>query len=295
MRRTLPLVALALALLLPAAAGGADDPETTITAGPPAVANTGSATFTFTSNDTRAHFACSLDSGPFSTCTSPYSLTVAEGQHHFEVVAIVEGTSDPTPPTWTWTVDTIPPAPVKARVSVGYGRFALSWGSLETLGASRVTIYRSMSEKQAASQEIYRGSGRTYVDRKFHNGAYHRYRAVTVDAAGNVGPAVEFVVGPDAMLISPKQGAKLRAPLRVRWRAAPKATFYNAQLYRSGTKVLSAWPRTAQMTVQDTWRYKGHRYRLKAGQYTVYVWPGFGPLQLGRYGQLLGQSSFRVA
>jgi hypothetical protein len=292
-RGGLLLAGLVLALSLPAAAA-ADTPETTITAGPGALSNTGSATFSFASDKPKARFACALDSGPFATCTSPFALTVGDGRHDFQVAAIVDGSSDPTPAIWTWTVDTTAPAPVKARVSVRYGRFSLAWGSLDALGASTVTIYRSTSEKQAASQQIYRGSGRGYVDRKFHNGAYHRYRAVATDAAGNVGPAAEFVVGPDALLISPKQGARLRGPLHLRWRQAPKATFYNAQLFRAGKKVLSAWPRTARMTVRGSWRYNGHRYRLKAGSYTLYVWPGFGPLALGRFGQLLGQSSFRV-
>ena len=35
-------------------------------------------------------------------------------------------------------------------------------------------------------------------------------------------------------------------------------------------------------------------YRLTPGGNTWYVWPGFGRLALGRYGETLGQSSFSV-
>ena len=293
-KRLLPVAVLA-ALSLPAAAGGAGPlPETTIVAGPSSNVNTTSATFTFTSSDARARFACALDSGSFSNCVSPYSLSAGEGPHHFYVVAVDGNTTDPTPAVRAWTVDTHAPAALKAHMSVRYGRLTLSWGRLQAIGASSIALYRTTNEKQAATREIYRGSATDYVDAKFRNGSYHRYRAIATDAAGNVSPPFDLVVKPDALLISPTAGKLLRAPLHLRWRPAPAATYYNAQLFRGDKKVLSAWPRTASLTVGKGWTYQGHRHRLTAGHYTWYVWPGFGRLALGHYGQLLGQSSFSV-
>jgi hypothetical protein len=293
MRTSVLLAALAAALLLPVAGDAAPAPETTITAGPAPVMNTATASFTFTSSDPKARFACSLDAGAFASCTTPYTVTVADGAHHLVVTAVVRDAADPTPAEWSWTVDTTPPAPVRPRVSVSYGRLTLGWGNLAALGADTVALFRSTSRKQPASVQIYRG-GAVYVDKRFQNRDYHRYRAITVDAAGNASQPVDFVVAPDALLISPKDGATLRAPLHLRWRAAPKATFYNAQLFRAGRKILSAWPRTTSMTVPRSWTYNGHRYRLRPGRYTWFVWPGFGRLVLGRYGQLLGRDSFSV-
>jgi hypothetical protein len=294
MSKWLLLAGLAGALLLPAAGGAAPNPETTITAGPSALVNTTSATFSFTSSDPKARFACSLDTEAFAKCASPATRTVGEGQHHFYVVAVDGNTTDPTPAVWTWTVDTTAPARVKAHLSVGYGRFTLRWGSVETLGADTITLYRSTRKKQPPTREIYRGHGGAYVDTSFRNGGYHRYRVIPIDAAGNVGRAVDYVVGPDALLITPKEGARTAIPLHVRWRAVPEATFYNAQLYRNGRKILSTWPRMARMTVHRSWTYKGRQHRLEPGRYTLFVWPGFGPLALGRYGRLLAQSSFSV-
>lgn len=294
MTKRLVPVAILAALALPAAAGGAGSPETTITSGPPSFANTTSAMFAFTSSDSGARFACALDSGAFSNCASPFSVSAAEGSHHFYVVAVDGEATDPTPAVWSWTVDTRAPAPVKAHAAVRYGRLMLSWGRLESIGASSIALYRSTSEKQAASQEIYRGSETSYVDARFRNGSFHRYRVLAIDAAGNVSAPVELVVKPDALLTTPEAGKVLEAPVHLRWQPAPAATYYNAQLFRGGKKVLSAWPRTPRMTLQRRWGYRGHRYRLDAGRYTWYVWPGFGRLALGRYGQLLGQSSFVV-
>jgi len=293
-RTTLLLAALTGALLLPAAGVAAPQPETTITAGPAEMVNTATATFTFTSSDPKARFACALDMGAFSNCTSPYTLTVPDGTHHFYVVSVVRDATDPTPAVWTWTVDTTPPAPARPRATVRYGRLTISWGKLTTLGANLIVLYRSTSEKQPASREIYRGAATAYVDKHFHNGAFHRYRAMTVDAAGNASAPADFDVAPDALLISPKDNAQLRAPLHLRWRGVPTATYYNAQLFRAGKKILSVWPRTPRMTVQRQWKFKGRPYRLKPGRYTWFVWPGFGPLSAGRYGQLLGHSTFSV-
>jgi hypothetical protein len=296
MRRSVFVAGLLSALLLPAAAGGKTPvpPETTIASGPAAVTNVPAASFAFTSNDARARFACALDTGALFDCTSPYTTTVADGVHHFYVVAIAGGQTDPTPAAWTWTVDTTPPGAVRPHVTTRYGRLTISWGKLSTLGATTVALYRSTSAKTPASQEIYRGDASTYVDKHFRNGDFHHYRAITVDGAGNVSSAVDFDLGADALLVSPKEHAQLRAPLHLRWRGVPTATYYNAQLFRAGKKILSVWPRAPRMTVQRQWRFKGRPYRLKPGRYTWFVWPGFGPLSAGHYGQLLGHSTFSV-
>jgi hypothetical protein len=83
-------------------------PETTITG---TVINVSSATFTFVSNEAGSTFQCQLDGGGFTTCTSPKSYTgLSNGSHTFQVRAIdPAGNVDPTPASFTWTVDTTPP------------------------------------------------------------------------------------------------------------------------------------------------------------------------------------------
>ena len=81
----------------------------------------------------------------------------------------------------------------------------------------------------------------------------------------------------------------------LRWRAVPKAKFYNAQVYRNGRKILSLWPQRPRLKLTRSWQHGGRTFRLKPGVYTWYVWPGFGTLASPRFGKLLGQSSFRVS
>jgi Ca2+-binding RTX toxin-like protein len=78
----------------------ATPPETTITSGPPAVlTNSFTAKFGFTSNEAESTFQCSLDNGPYGSCTSPKTYTgLSVGNHTFRVKATDKaGNVDPTP------------------------------------------------------------------------------------------------------------------------------------------------------------------------------------------------------
>ena len=270
-------------------------PETTITSGPESTVATGSATFAFTSSKGGSRFACALDAGAFSDCVSPHTLLVPDGLHRFYVTAINSANVDPTPAVWAWTADTTPPSAVRGRLTVlRYRRLVLSWGTLSNAGADGVVVRRSTKREEAPSIEVYRGSSSSYADSKFDNGLYHRYRIIASDRAGNLSPAVDIVIGPAALLIAPRDGARVNAPPSLRWREAPRAAYYNVQLFRRGNKLLSAWPRSPRTKVSASWTYLGHRYRLTRGHYTWFVWPGFGPLARGKYGSLLGQGSFDV-
>ena len=102
------------------------------------------------------------------------------------------------------------------------------------------------------------------------------------------------MIPPSALLRSPRNGQVVRSAPVLRWTPVRKATFYNVQLYYRGAKVLSAWPQRARQALKRQWSYSGRAYGLGKGVYSWYVWPGFGPRAKGRYGQLLGQGSFRV-
>ncbi|WP_284668648.1 Ig-like domain-containing protein [Myxococcus sp. SDU36] len=86
-------------------------PDTTIVSGPPAVTNSTSATFDFSSNENPVTYQCSLDGGPFVACTDPRTFTgLSQGNHTLAVRAVdAAGNVDPTPATYAWTVDTTAP------------------------------------------------------------------------------------------------------------------------------------------------------------------------------------------
>jgi len=85
--------------------------DTIIDSSPPALTNSTSAEFTFSSTVGGSTFECSLDSAAFAACTSPKIYTaLAAGSHTFEVRAIDSlGNTDATPASFTWTIDTAAP------------------------------------------------------------------------------------------------------------------------------------------------------------------------------------------
>ncbi|AKI99982.1 Ig-like protein group 3 [Archangium gephyra] len=85
-------------------------PETTLVSNPPNPSNSPDATFDF-SSEAGATFECSLDGAPFTPCTGPVSFTgLGDGSHTFQVRAVdAAGNVDPTPASYTWTVDAAVP------------------------------------------------------------------------------------------------------------------------------------------------------------------------------------------
>jgi large repetitive protein len=284
------------------------------------------ATFTFSSTDAGATFRCSLDGGAFVLCQSPMTYQgLGPGRHIFSVNAAdgagnVGGTA-----SYSWTVETppppgppSPPAPVsppaapdvtppaevtRVRVSVASATVTLSWVVPADTDFDRVSISRIAPGKNVRSLTIYQGGGRSITDRGLVNGVRYRYRFRTRDKTGNVSAGVEVAATPGALL-APADGARLAAPPLLRWQPTPRATYYNVQLWRVETsgqahatrlvKILSAWPSTTRLKLKSRWTFAGKSYRLRAGRYVWYVFPGFGKRAAARYGAFLGGSSFTV-
>jgi hypothetical protein len=280
-------------------------PDTTVASGPPVEATTGSASFMFTSSEAGSTFVCSLDASGFAPCTSPKTYDgLGDGNHAFRVQAVdPAGNADPTPASYTWrisavgpgTADYTPPGNVtRLRRAVAYGVLRLAWARPSDADFDHVGVFVSTSAKSPARAAVYRGAASAYIERHFRNGFYYRFTIVSYDHAGNASHGASTVVPASALLRSPGDGTVVRKPPRLVWDAIPKATFYNAQLYYGTQKVLSTWPRRPRVQLGRRWSYAGHRFALNKGVYHWYVWPAFGPRSRSRYGQLLGQATFRV-
>jgi hypothetical protein len=280
-------------------------PDTTITLGPPTPSGSASANFAFSSSEAGSSFACSLDAAGITPCSSPTTYSgLGDGAHIFRVEAVdAAGNADATPATYSWqiagvgpaTIDRTPPGNVKRlKRNVGYRSLKLSWSRPSDSDFDHVEVFVSTSAKSLPRTPVYRGKASRYTNKRFRNGLYYRYAVVSYDRAGNASRGTAAVVPPSILLRSPRDGRRVHAPPRLVWARVSKATFYNVQLYYDARKVLSIWPNSAKLKLPRSWRYEGRRYRLRKGSYRWYVWPGFGPRSKARYGQLLGQSGFRV-
>lgn len=84
--------------------------ETAITSTPLNPVASATATFQFSASDISASFECSMDGTPFGACVSGAQYTsLGDGAHTFRVRTTGGGVVDPTPASYTWTVDTTGP------------------------------------------------------------------------------------------------------------------------------------------------------------------------------------------
>jgi hypothetical protein len=192
-----------------------------------------------------------------------------------------------------------PPADVQNLKAVpGSGTVKLTWATVP--GAKQYVVYRSetAARKTAAEghgQVVYTGTKTTFTDRGLVNGTEYRYVIVAEDAAGNQSAGVAIVVAPRRDLLrSPKNGARLKKAPKLVWAPDAEAGYYNVQLLRNGVKILSVWPKGPSYKIKKGWAFGGHKFKLSAGVYQWFVWPGYGPRSQVAYGQLLGSRSFRI-
>lgn len=163
-------------------------PDTTITAGPASVTHSGSATFTFSGTDGSgsgiASYQAQIDSGGYATVTSPLVLgSLSAGAHTIEIRAVdAAGNVDPTPASYTWTIDTTAPDTL------------ITFGPTTTTNSTSATFNFSGSDSSGsgvASYEVQLDGGgfAAATSPKSYTGladGSHTFQVRAIDAAGNV-------------------------------------------------------------------------------------------------------------
>ena len=204
--------------------------------------------------------------------------------------------------------DTRPPALTRVRAEITGRGVVLRWRA--SPDSVSFGIVRSPGLRGRKPTPVYTGAARSFTDRRLQKGVRYRYTVTAYDEAGN-GAARGLAVRSDVTtkagvqrptarpaatpsLLRPAANARVNAPPLLRWSAVPKATYYNVQLFRNGQKILTTWPTTTSLHLEQSWRYDGRRQRLTPGRYRWYVWPGFGKRSANRYGKLVGSRFFVV-
>jgi fibronectin type 3 domain-containing protein len=161
-------------------------PDTVIDSGPATSTSSTSASFSFHSTSSGATLSCKLDLAAYAACTSPTAYTgLAAGSHTFSVFSTANGVSDPSPATYTWTVDTsAPTAPTNLRASTpSTTSIALTWtAGTDNVGVTGNDVYRD------GSKLISLGAVTSYTDATVTAGSTHTYAVLAKDAAGNSSP-----------------------------------------------------------------------------------------------------------
>ncbi|MFN8224164.1 MAG: HYR domain-containing protein [Gaiellales bacterium] len=211
-------------------------------------------------------------------------------QRTVKVTVLEFGKTAPPPP------DLDPPADVTAlRAVAGNHVVTLSWASPTAPDLAAIEVRIASADGGGSSRVVARTLRSSVTLTGLRNGVEHRFVVVSIDKAGNESRGVVIVAVPEAKrLVFPKAGTKVRTPPLLRWVPTPNASYYNVQLFRGKTKVLSAWPTRTRLQLARTWTYDGARQKLAPGTYVWYVWPGFGARNLATYGELIGKSTFVV-
>lgn len=193
--------------------------------------------------------------------------------------------------------DRIPPGDVRNLAATPADRsVTLTWSDPPDSDFNHVDVFRaSVRPGGSNEQRIFSGRTRKLVDRGLINDTTYQYVVVAVDGSGNrAGGAIVTAAPKAVLLLAPKDGARLSRPPVLAWAEVPDAAYYNVQLWRNGTKILSAWPTKTRLALQRHWRYDGRGRSLSLGTYRWYVWPGLGDRADQSYGLVLGMQTFSV-
>ena len=193
-------------------------PETTVLAGPPSLTRYRSAPFSFGGGGSvgPSSFEWSLDGGAWILVNVVTDLVVGTGTHTLLVRARDGlGRVDPTPASWTWTVDDVPPS---VRITSGPKAGAFVHASTATFGfTSADSTAHFECTVDDPSRLHLKPCTSPYALRNLRNDA-HNFAVFAVDAAGNESqPAARVWVVDTRRCIVPnvkkKRLAKARAAI----------------------------------------------------------------------------------
>jgi large repetitive protein len=217
-------------------------PETRILSGPPALTNQRSATFDLEATVSDVTYECSLDDGAFAACADPLVLTsVAEGPHSLRARARDSaGQVDATPASYSWTVDTTPPAaPVVTSPTEGA---VLGTATPPITGTaepgSTVTVLLNNSAAGSATTSTS-GAWTLTPTQPLARGS-STLQASARDGAGNTGPSssrITFTVDPslvDTTILSVPPPVTDQTVARFSFRASVEPATFQCNLDRQG-------------------------------------------------------------
>jgi hypothetical protein len=158
-------------------------PNTVIDDRPALSSGSTSAEFTYEA-PTATSYECRLDAEAFASCPagSPQNYTdLADGSHTFQVRGVNASGPDPTPASYTWTVDTVAPAAsiTSHPLDPSPGKTAAFRYSSNEVGSK----FECRLSPLEASFSACNTQPKTYAD--LADGAYE-FEVRAIDAAGNV-------------------------------------------------------------------------------------------------------------
>ena len=183
------------------------------------------------------------------------------------------------------------PPDVQVQAEPGHRMAVIRWSA--SADAECYVVRRQEVGRPRTKRTVYRGARRRLVDHGLRDGRRYRYAVTAIDAAAHRRTRTARV-RPGRRLLSPRGGARVTRPPVLRWTRIPRTSYYNVQLFKGRTRVLSAWPERPFLAVPDAWTFGGQARRLEPGRYRWWVWPARGRPEARRYGRLIGRRTLVV-
>jgi hypothetical protein len=188
-------------------------------------------------------------------------------------------------------------APVLSKVSVKSkaGSDLVRWTSSSPSDTVVVQRWvRGAKQPGANKGVVFSGTGSAFADSKIRSNLEYHYSVQAFDQAANASPRISVTALAKVLTLgkTPYTPRAAAEPI-LRWGRARGATYYHLQLFRGKKRLLATWPPTREFALQATWKWSGHRYRLRPGRYRWYVWAGLGKRSFARY-RAIGSAQFIV-
>ena len=226
------------------------------------------------------------------SANSCVDTTAPEGQTYryavFAVDAAGNGSAGAAPAAVTIPDMTPPGAPAASRSVKAKGlTIAMTWRLPAATDLLKIVIVRNATRSPKSMTD-----GKDRLHRQGREGPVRQlggttafYRAFAVDRAGNASATGGVRIKQPKFRLFPENGSEVRGTVRLTWKKPKRASYFNVQMYLGSKRVTQAWPKNAS--------FKIPRSKLKRGKtYTWYVWPGVGYKSAGRYGTMIGKSTF---
>jgi hypothetical protein len=169
-------------------------PAVTFTATPATPTNATSVTFAFTASDQAAGVVsgvrrteCSLDNGPYSTCTSPQAVNAGEGAHTFQVRAIDNALNIGQPAVSGWKVDTTPPTVSLTSSPTGITNSASATFAFTSVDPTSGAVASGVARTECRLDGAAYRSCSSPLTFTVGEGT-HTYEVRAIDDASNTGP-----------------------------------------------------------------------------------------------------------
>lgn len=191
--------------------------------------------------------------------------------------------------------DATPPALSNVAITSRPASDILRWKSSSQSDNAVIQRWARGNKQPAAGHGIvFRGTGETFTDQKIRSSVEYTYAVQTFDQAGNASREVSVLAFPKVLTLGKTPYTPRAAPRPIlRWDRMRGATYYHLQLFRGSKRILAAWPPKNELELSNSWKWKGHRYRLAPGRYRWYVWAGLGKRSFARY-RAVGSAQFII-